>query len=167
MVIAKLTGESLLSIQLTGKPMINGQPTGSIKALEFAYLLSENGGRIEKTDIYTRLYNGYCSRNALWYPVETCKRYGLNIHYSSEELIYTSNNEIVSDLGLIFSKLKEDDILSALFYLRGPILPGTSDWFSENIRDLFNSTILKVLSSVKDSERMKIEHNLKLRGISL
>jgi len=90
--------------------MINGQPTGSIKALEFAYLLSENGGRIEKTDIYTRLYNGYCSRNALWYPVETCKRYGLNIHYSSEELIYTSNNEIVSDLGLIFSKLKEDDI---------------------------------------------------------
>lgn len=157
----------VFTITLTGKPSANGKEVSNIKALELAYLLSQYEGKISKKIILAELYNNFCSKNALWYPVKGCSELGVNIEYNPENRVYFTKTEICSDLGIVFSSLEEGDIAKALFYLRGPILPGCQDWFAEHMRDVLMENLRNMVASLDPQQQQTIEINLKLRGVEL
>ncbi|MDO5077197.1 hypothetical protein [Corynebacterium sp.] len=157
----------LLTITLTGKPSANGNPVSNIKALELAYLLSENDGKISKKTILCELYNNFCSKNALWYPVKGCSTLGVDIEYNAESRVYLTNAQISSDLGKVFTSLEQGDIWRALFFLRGPVLPGCQDWFADNTRTALKECLTQVVDSLDPEERQHVEANLEDRGVEL
>lgn len=157
----------VLTITLTGNPSVNGKAISNIKALELAYLFSENNGKISKKTILTKLYNNFCSKNALWYPVKGCTLMGVDVEYNAENREYVTNSDIASDLGKVLSSLEDGDIAKALFYLRGPILPGCQDWFADNMRTVLQQSLTELVEAMEPTQRKIIVKNLKNRGVAL
>lgn len=157
----------LLTITLTGKPSVNGNSVSNIKALELAYLLSENDGKIAKKKVLCELYNNFCSKNALWYPVKGCSSLGVDVEYNAESREYFTTAQITSDLGKVFTSLGQGDIWRALFFLRGPVLPGCQDWFADNMRTALNECLAEVMAGADPEEHQIIAANLEERGVVL
>ena len=157
-------------VTLTGRPRINGKVATNSKAVELAYLLSISQEpqpySIRKSTLLHELYGSHCSRNAAWYPIDGCRTHGMEISYDRASSSYSSDAPVVSDLQQTHLCLKEGRVHQAMFFLRGPLLPGISDPFADKLRSELRKAFARTLSNVSFEEEMRVTRYLASRRIA-
>ena len=146
--------DSIFSINVLGRTLVEGRPVRCIKPIEFIVALALAGGRMSRDAVLGRIYEYEACQSAVPTLSYRARKMGVQVDFDSMSQCYTLRTPVRVDALEVIKLARRKQARQALWLYGGPCLASSTSPLASALRLTVENEIVRAVLDSRDVELM-------------